>query len=185
MSEGALGPMPNWAAAYVRVSTEHQQYSTKNQMDVIREYAKQRGLEIVQVYSEEGKVESEIAAGLNARGLMRDFGRAWTRGTVHEVLTNEKYIGNNVYHRRSFKLKRKHVRNPPDKWVRADGAFEGIVEAENFFRVREIILAKSRRLSDEELLEKLRAVLKEHGRISGIIIDEGEGLPSSPSLRVN
>ena len=34
------------AAAYVRMSTEHQQYSTSNQMDVIREYAKRRGMQI-------------------------------------------------------------------------------------------------------------------------------------------
>ena len=44
-----------------------------------------------------GKLESEIAAGLNAQGIMTDYGRAWNRGTVHQVLTNEKYIGNNVY----------------------------------------------------------------------------------------
>ena len=35
----------NCAAVYVRMSTEHQQYSTSNQMDVIREYAKRRGLQ--------------------------------------------------------------------------------------------------------------------------------------------
>lgn len=29
----------NRAAAYVRMSTEHQQYSTSNQMDVILDYA--------------------------------------------------------------------------------------------------------------------------------------------------
>ena len=46
---------PNNAAAYVRMSTEHQQYSTSNQMDVIREYAKRRGKEIVKEYSDEGK----------------------------------------------------------------------------------------------------------------------------------
>src|SRR5580704_8016118 len=50
------------AAAYVRMSTEHQQYSTSNQMDVIREYAKRRGLEIVKIYSDEGK------SGLNIQG---------------------------------------------------------------------------------------------------------------------
>jgi hypothetical protein len=50
---------------------------------------------------------------------------------VHQILTNEKYIGNNVYHRTSCKLKKKHVvNNPPDKWIRADGVFEGIVEPE-------------------------------------------------------
>src|SRR5215469_15383659 len=54
--------LPNNAVAYVRMSTEHQQYSTSNQMDVIREYAKSRGLEIVKIYSDEGK------SGLNIQG---------------------------------------------------------------------------------------------------------------------
>ena len=62
MSKKPLGPMPNVAAAYVRMSTEHQQYSTSNQMDAIREYAKRRGLDIVQEYSDEGK------SGLNIQG---------------------------------------------------------------------------------------------------------------------
>jgi DNA invertase Pin-like site-specific DNA recombinase len=138
---------------------------------------------IYRAFLEESKLESEIAAGLNAQGLLTDFGRAWTRGTVQEVLTNEKYIGNNVYHRTSFKLKRKHVVNPLEKWIRAEGVFEGIVDPETFFRVREIILARSVRLSDEEMLEKLRGLVKQHGRISGIIIDEAESLPSSSAFR--
>ena len=48
-------------------------------------------------FIKDGKLESEIAAGLNAQGIVTDFGRAWNRATVHQVLTNEKYIGNNVY----------------------------------------------------------------------------------------
>ena len=43
------------AAEYVRMSTEHQQYSTENQGDKIREYAAQRGIEIVRTYADEGK----------------------------------------------------------------------------------------------------------------------------------
>ena len=43
------------AAAYVRMSTEHQQYSTENQSDVIRDYAAKRGLEIVQTFADAGK----------------------------------------------------------------------------------------------------------------------------------
>ncbi len=83
---------------------------------------------------------------LNDQGILTDFGRSWTRGTVHEVLTNEKYIGNNVYHRTSFKLKRKHVVNPPDKWIRADGRFASIIEAELFCQAQEFILARSRKI---------------------------------------
>jgi len=50
------------AAAYVRMSTGHQQYSTEHQLEVIREYARQRNWEIVDVYSDEGK------SGLHLQG---------------------------------------------------------------------------------------------------------------------
>ena len=138
---------------------------------------------IYRTFIDDGKNESEITDSLNAKGVLTDFGRAWTRSTVHQILTNEKYIGNNVYHRTSFKLKRKHVENPPDKWVRADGVFEGIVEPELFFKAREIILARSQKFTDEEMLEKLRGVLSQHGHISGILIDESDDLPSSAAFR--
>lgn len=131
----------------------------------------------------EHRNESEIARMLNDRGVVTDFGRAWTKGTVHQVLTNEKYIGNNIYHRTSFKLKRKHVVNPPDRWIRADGAFERIVEPELFCRAQEIILARSQKLSDEQMLERLRGLLNQHGRISGILIDEAEDVPSTSAYR--
>lgn len=35
------------AAQYVRMSTEHQQYSTHNQADKIQEYAERRNIQIV------------------------------------------------------------------------------------------------------------------------------------------
>jgi DNA invertase Pin-like site-specific DNA recombinase len=138
---------------------------------------------IYRAFIDECKNESEIADLLNAKGIVTDFGRAWTRSTIHQILTNEKYIGNNVYHRTSFKLKRKHVENPPDKWVRAAGAFEGIIEPEQFFKAREIIMTRCQRFTDEELLEKLRGLLSQHGQISGILIDETEGFPSSAAFR--
>ncbi len=43
------------AAEYVRMSTEHQKYSTENQADAIRQYAARRGLEIVRTYADEGR----------------------------------------------------------------------------------------------------------------------------------
>ncbi len=65
--------------------------------------------EIYARFLDGGKNEREIADILNGRNILTDFGRAWTRSTVHQILTNEKYIGNNVYHRTSFKLKRKQM----------------------------------------------------------------------------
>ena len=113
-------------------------------------------------FLDECLTEREIAQTLNARGVKTDFGRNWTRGTVHQVLTNEKYIGNNVYHRTSFKLKKKQITNPPNMWIRADGAFPQVVPTADFLRVQEIIIARSKRLTEEEMLAKLREVLGKH-----------------------
>jgi DNA invertase Pin-like site-specific DNA recombinase len=43
------------AAQYVRMSTEHQQYSTENQRDVIRDYAIKRNYKIIQTYADDGR----------------------------------------------------------------------------------------------------------------------------------
>src|SRR5512147_2924897 len=48
-------PPPLRAAQYVRMSTDHQQYSTENQAAKIREYAERHGLLIVRTYADEGK----------------------------------------------------------------------------------------------------------------------------------
>ena len=56
ITEDVPPPPPRMRGAeYVRMSTEHQQYSTENQGDKIREYASRRGIEIVQTYADEGK----------------------------------------------------------------------------------------------------------------------------------
>jgi len=126
-----------------------------------------------------GKQESEIAAKLNAQGITTDLGHPWTRGTVHEILINEKYIGNNVYNRQSFKLKKKRVVNTPAMWIRADGAFEGIVDPQDFYTAQGIIRERNRRFSDGEMLDRLKHLFERHGYLSGLIIDESESMPSS------
>lgn len=138
---------------------------------------------IYRTFVEGRKTEAEIAALLNGRGVHTDLGRPWTRGTVHQVLINEKYIGNNVWNRRSCKLDTKLVRNSPDMWIRADGAFDALVERSLFDAAQAIIVARSHQLSDEAMLEALRQVLAQHDCLSGIIIDETEGAPSSSAYR--
>jgi len=138
---------------------------------------------IYKLFVTTGMTEATIAQQLNSEGVVTDRGRSWTRAVVHQVLTNEKYIGNNVFNRVSYKLKAHRVRNPPDRWVRAEGAFEAIVPHATFEEAREIILARSRRLSDEELLMRLRLLLQERGAVSGLVIDERPGMPSSSAYR--
>jgi hypothetical protein len=112
-----------------------------------------------------------------------DLGRPWTRGSIHQILTNEKYIGNNIFNRVSFKLKQRRVVNQPDTWVRADGVFPSIVDWALFERARFIIDQRGNRYSDDELLALLQSVLEEEGSLSGLIIDERDGMPSSSLYR--
>ena len=138
---------------------------------------------IYRLFVENGIPEREIANLLNGRGLTTDLGRSWTRGTVHQVLINEKYIGNNVWNRGSFKLKKKRVRNSPDMWVRAERAFASIVDRSSFEAAQAIIRQRSFKFSNEEMLAALRQVLQERGYLSGLIIDEAEHLPSSSAYQ--
>ena len=127
----------------------------------------------------EGLMESEIAGRLNGMQVRTDLDREWTRGTVHEVLTNEKYIGNNIYNRRSFKLKKLRVENTPDMWIKKEGAFESIVPPDVFYTAQGILRARAYRYSNEELIERLRNLYQNRGFLSGLVIDETEGMPST------
>ena len=138
---------------------------------------------IYRMFVNENRPEREIAGTLNVEGKLTDLGRPWTRATVHQVLTNEKYIGNNVFNKVSFKLKQRRVVNPRDMWIRAEGVYPAIVDTALFSRAREIVDARSRHLTDDELLDALRAILEHQGCLSGLIIDEQEGLPSSSAFR--
>ncbi len=129
------------------------------------------------------KDEREIATYLNDKSIQTDLGRPWSRATVHQILINEKYVGNNVWNRCSCKLKGHRVYNPPERWIRHDKAFDSIVDDETFQAAQKIIDDRAKTYSDEELLDLLRGLLEKHGYLSGIIIDELELGPSSSAYR--
>ena len=134
---------------------------------------------IYQWFIDEGLSESHIAGRLNGMKVRTDLDREWTRATVNEVLTNEKYIGNNVYNRISFKLKKTRVVNTPDMWIKKEGAFDAIVQPDLFYTAQGIMRARAQRYTDEELIERLRNLYENRGILSGLIIDESEGIPSA------
>jgi DNA invertase Pin-like site-specific DNA recombinase len=138
---------------------------------------------IYDMFLNQAKSEYEIAITLNQKGIRTDLNRPWSRGTVHQVLTNEKYIGNNLYNRTSYKLKTKRVKNPREMWIRHDNAFESVIEPKQFYTVQGIILERNRRFTNDEMLDLLKNLLKKHGKISGLLIDETDGMPTSSGYR--
>lgn len=127
--------------------------------------------------------ERVIASMLNREGIRSEAGSLWSRSAIHQVLTNEKYIGNNVYNRTSFKLKVKHQKNAPENWIRKENAFEPIVRMELFLKVQAIIANRSQHLDDAQMLHLLRQTLERCGELSGMVIDEDDDAPSSSAYR--
>lgn len=138
---------------------------------------------IYRLFVLERRSEREIATVLNVEGKVTDLGTPWNRAVVRQILTNEKYIGNNVYNRVSFKLKKKRVVNAPDMWIRGVGAFEAIVDAGLFETAQVILAERARRFSDDDLLRMLADLLASRGALSGMIIDEVEDMPSTAAYR--
>jgi DNA invertase Pin-like site-specific DNA recombinase len=134
---------------------------------------------VYDLFTVDHQPEAQIAVLLNNEGIQTDMGRPWTRGTIHELLTNEKYIGNNLYNRTSTKLQRPRVMNKPREWIRRNNAYEPVIDAEVFAKAQQIINERDHRYTDDELLQHLRDLLAHHGMLSGIIINEAPDMPST------
>lgn len=136
------------------------------------------------------KTEAQIAALLTRRGSRNHHGRPWDRTLIKRILRNEKYIGNNIWNRTSFKLKQERVINGPEKWMRADGAFEPLIDRSLFEaaqaiyrdRVQHPITGKQPRYSKEEMLRRLRRLLKRRGYLSSKLINESKGIVATSSF---
>src|SRR5260370_19390846 len=60
------------AAQYLRISTEHQQYSLENQSTAIQRYADSQGFEVVRTYSDAAKSGLVLRHRLGLRQLLQD-----------------------------------------------------------------------------------------------------------------
>ncbi|TJV70687.1 MAG: recombinase family protein [Mesorhizobium sp.] len=123
------------------------------------------------------KSQLEIARTLNKRGVLTDLGRPWTRESVHSLLTNENYIGNSVWNRGSTRLKGHRFHNPPEQWLRVENVLEPIVERKLFRRAQTLLKIIHRHMSDQEMLDALKALLARRGALSTFIIDAEPDFP--------
>ncbi|KLR17323.1 recombinase family protein [Enterobacter bugandensis] len=138
---------------------------------------------IYDLFIDDNMPEFIIAERLNEQNIPAENGTLWTRAKIHQILTNEKYIGNNIYNKTSSKLKSRHVKNPKNEWVRCDKAYKPIISKKKYNKAQEIIQLRSVHLTNEELLEKLKQKLESNGKLSGFIIDEDDTGPSSSVYR--
>ena len=125
------------------------------------------------------KTRSEIANELNAKGICNSLGNPWQMQTIDILLRNEVYLGHNVYNRRSMKLQQRPVDNPAEMWIRRDNAFEAIIPRALFAKAQKVLsdLEYRQTLTDQEILDKLKALWRKEGHLSMKILEASKDTP--------
>ena len=133
--------------------------------------------EIYDRFTNNGWTYKRIKEWIDSRGLLTHLGTRWTTWRVRDVLTNEKYIGTNVFNRSSAKLGTKIKPNPPELWIRCEDAFAPVIPRERFERARRIIEHRHKSFSDAELLDRLRELWKRVGKLSSDLLRNDRTMP--------
>jgi DNA invertase Pin-like site-specific DNA recombinase len=141
--------------------------------------------EIFTLFTAERQTETKIARILNARGVKTEQGAEWSPEYIKNLLRNPKYIGRNTYNRESSKLSDKATKNPPSKWIQRDHAFEPIVSVSQFELAQQIFASRRKKaISDDALLENLKALLTKTGKLTSTLIDNDRTIPSERLFRL-
>lgn len=136
--------------------------------------------DIFDMCTQKNMPDTRIAEVLNARGLTNQHGRPWSAHNVKAVLTNEKYAGTLIFNRSTQRMRSSRRPNDAAKWVRVEDAFPCIVTRELFEQTRRERARRGKCWTNDEMLDGLRDILVEHGRVSAELID-ASNLPSAKS----
>jgi DNA invertase Pin-like site-specific DNA recombinase len=131
----------------------------------------------------EQKSELQIARTLNSIGSTTQYGRPWTRRIIRTILTNENYVGMNVYNKASSMLGQRKTPNPPDNWIRSYFPnFRPVVKPDLFWQAKEASVTRPRIIvPSDEMLDRLKLLLEQKGKLSAGIINEAKEIPCADS----
>lgn len=134
---------------------------------------------VFRLFTEQLLPERLIAHQLNTDGFRTDTGKEWSQRGIRFMLTNERYIGLNVYNRHTYRLGEKDEENSPSQWLRSATGEELIVPLALWERAQALYLERSRLFDDTEMLSLLGALYAREGTLSGILINEQADMPTS------
>jgi hypothetical protein len=137
---------------------------------------------IFRLFAYLGMGYTDIANHLNDRAIPNAVGERWSPESVRTVLTNEAYIGNLVYGRRTCRL-RTVVFNPPEDWVRYEKALPPIVPLRHFEQARRRMFQIRKARTDEFYLRPLKALFKREGYLTEAMIEAEPGMPKARAYK--
>jgi hypothetical protein len=125
---------------------------------------------------------TEIAKRLAAAGVTDSGGKPLRMWTVRHLLSSELCIGQLTYNRTVRRLQCPSLKSPEQSWTRFP-AFPPIISVKQFRRAQErLAQSANHRWTKAEVIESLRTVLAEHGRLKRALIDQAERAPSVTAI---
>jgi DNA invertase Pin-like site-specific DNA recombinase len=139
--------------------------------------------DIYRMLISEGRTVHAIACELNRKGVKYMGDSKWNYLAVSNILTHPKYAGCHVFGRTSSKLCTPTLRLPRSEWTITPGAFEPVIDQATFDEAQRILDGRTVNKSDQELLDALRVLLAEKGRLSLQIIKNSTNAASPSTYR--
>jgi len=133
---------------------------------------------IFREYVDEKRSLTYIAKRLNDEGVPFVQGGKWTTNTVSHALERPQYMGTHVWGRTTAFLSGPAKKVGCESWAICPKAFQPIVSPELFERAQKRLSEVTYRLSNQQLLEKLKFLLAKHGKLSARMIDKSCMCPS-------
>ena len=139
---------------------------------------------IFKLYVEEGKRPQAIANELNRAGTLR-AGVPWSYESIGCTLRNEKYAGAIVWNKSSFKLSQARIANPPELWIRAEGAVQAVVDPVTFDAAQKLLCTRHRGHDRREMLAALRRLYEKHGYVTEALMKATRHKPTAVTYRTH
>lgn len=116
----------------------------------------------------------DIAFRMNGLGIKFPNGNTWDHQNVRNVISLPKYTGIHVYGRRSMKLMSKSIPVNPEGWTVNQAAWKPIISSRTFSKAQERIASFTCNKTEAAMIQELRNLLNQHGKLTIQIVDKGE-----------
>jgi DNA invertase Pin-like site-specific DNA recombinase len=131
----------------------------------------------------QGNGPTAIARELSERCIRPDRGECWQPCSVASILKNPKYWGCNAWNRTTQRLQQKRRPLNLQDWILKPGAFAPIIDQQTFDRAAAASPKRSdESWSDEEILRRVRRLLKAKGRLSETLLLKARGMPATSTI---
>jgi hypothetical protein len=109
-------------------------------------------------------------------------GREWYQVGVYRLVTHPKYCGAHVFGQRSQILQGPNVTMPRNTWCVVSNAFEPIISRETFDEAQRIIHSRTFFKTNDRVMDALRALWVEKGKLSQKLISKSKDVPSTQTF---